>query len=89
MIDHVVFDIGRVLIHWDPEAPYRDLIPDEAERTHFLAEICNSAWNLEQDRGRPWAEAEEALIAEHPGKAELIRGYRRHWRTMVPHAYAD
>ena len=89
MIDHVVFDIGRVLIHWDPEAPYRDLIPDEAERKHFLAEICNSAWNLEQDRGRPWAEAEEALIAEHPGKAELIRGYRRHWPSMVPHAYED
>ena len=87
MIDHVVFDIGRVLIHWDPEAPYHALIPDPAERAHFLAEICSPAWNLEQDRGRSWAAAEELLIAEHPAKADLIRAYRRHWHAMVPHAY--
>lgn len=89
MIDHIVFDIGRVLIHWDPEKPFLDLIPDRAERAHFLSEICNSAWNLEQDRGRPWPEAEDQLIAIHPEKAELIRSYRRHWSAMVPHAYDE
>ena len=52
MIDHIVFDIGRVLIHYDPEIPFRRLIPDEAERTRFLAEVCTPDWNLEQDRGR-------------------------------------
>jgi 2-haloacid dehalogenase len=87
MIEHIVFDIGRVLIHWDPETPYRDLIPDADERAHFLAEICSPAWNLEQDRGRSWAAAEDLLIARHPEKAELIRAYRRHWHAMVPHAY--
>ncbi|BDA83113.1 hydrolase [Aureimonas sp. SA4125] len=89
MIDHVVFDIGRVLIHWDPEAPYRRLIADAPARARFLAEVCSPAWNLEQDRGRPWAEAEAEAIARHPDMAELIRAYRRHWRDMVPHAHDD
>jgi 2-haloacid dehalogenase len=87
MIDHVVFDIGRVLIHWDPETPYRRLIGDEAARALFLAEVCSPAWNLEQDRGRSWTEAE--AIARHLDKAELIRAYRRLWVEMVPHAYDD
>lgn len=89
MIDHVVFDIGRVLIHWDPETLYRRLIDDEAERAWFLAEVCGPAWNLEQDRGRSWAEGEAEAIARHPGKAELIRAYRLHWKDMVPQAYDD
>ncbi|GGE14227.1 haloacid dehalogenase [Aureimonas endophytica] len=87
MIDHVVFDIGRVLIHWDPEIPYRRHIPDDAARARFLAEICSPDWNLEQDRGRSWREAEDALIARHPDKADLVRAFRRDWRQMVPHAY--
>ncbi|WP_062203079.1 HAD-IA family hydrolase [Aureimonas sp. AU12] len=86
-IRHVVFDIGRVLIHWDPEIPYRALIPDDAERARFLAEVCSPAWNLEQDRGRAWEDAEAMLVAEHPEKASLIRAFRRGWRQMVPHAY--
>lgn len=44
-IRHIVFDIGRVLIQWDPELPYRRLLPDAEERRRFLAEICTSAWN--------------------------------------------
>ena len=87
MIDHVVFDIGRVLIHWDPEAPYLALIPDDTERSRFLAEVCNSAWNLEQDRGRSWEAAEAEAIARHPDQAALIRAYRANWQDMVPHAY--
>jgi len=89
MIHHVVFDIGRVLIHWDPETPYRRLITDAAERARFLAEVCSPAWNLEQDRGRSWGDAEAEAIARHPDKAELIRAYRQHWTAMVPHAYDD
>ena len=87
MIRHVVFDIGKVLIHWDPHLPYRDLIADEGERNLFLSEICSPAWNLEQDRGRDWGEAEAELIARHPERADLIRAFRREWRRMVPHAY--
>lgn len=83
-IRHLVFDLGQVLIRWDPERPYRRLIPDEKTRARFLAEVCNSEWNLEQDRGRSWREAEDLLIARYPEKAELIRAYRTNWREMVP-----
>ncbi|WP_413814175.1 HAD family hydrolase [Aureimonas sp. Leaf427] len=89
MIDHIVFDIGRVLIHYDPEIPFRRLIPDEAERTRFLSDICTPEWNLEQDRGRRWSEAEDALIADHPGHAENIRAFHRHWHEMTPYAYDE
>ena len=75
-IEHIVFDVGKVLVHWDPELVYLNLIPDADERTHFLTKICSPEWNAEQDRGRDWEEAEDLLIAEHPEKAELIRAYR-------------
>jgi 2-haloacid dehalogenase len=86
-IRHIVFDIGKVLIHYDPELPYRRLIPDEGKRRRFLAEICTPEWNIEQDRGRTWEEAEALLIAQHPDHEENIRNFRRHWHEMVPHAY--
>lgn len=85
-IRHVVFDLGQVLIQWDPEVPYRRLISDDAERARFLSEICSPAWNHEQDRGRSWREAEDALIALHPDKADLIRAYRANWNEMIPGA---
>ncbi|MCZ8260467.1 MAG: HAD family phosphatase [Beijerinckiaceae bacterium] len=81
---NLVFDIGNVLIRWDSEIPYRRLIPDAAERRHFLSEILPPEWNLEQDRGRPWPIAEAERIALYPEKAELIRAFRRHWHEMVP-----
>ena len=82
-IRHIVFDLGNVLLAWDPEVPYRELIPDDAERRWFLTEVCNGAWNLEQDRGRDWTEAEDLLVAEHPQLEPLIRAYfERHLETL-------
>jgi 2-haloacid dehalogenase len=83
-IRHVVFDLGQVLIRWDPEAPYRRLIPDAEERRRFLTEVVTHEWNLEQDRGRSWEDAEAALIAVHPNHADLIRAFRANWWEMVP-----
>ncbi|WP_048646057.1 HAD family hydrolase [Nitratireductor soli] len=88
-IRHIVFDIGKVLVHYDPEIPYQRLIPDEAKRRWFLENVCTGEWNIEQDRGRSWRDAEALLIAEHPGEADNIRAFRRHWHEMVPHAYDD
>ncbi|MEM1377321.1 MAG: HAD family phosphatase, partial [Pseudomonadota bacterium] len=51
-IRHIVFDIGQVLIHYDPERPFKRLIPDAAKRAWFMENVCTSAWNIEQDRGR-------------------------------------
>lgn len=88
-IRHIVFDIGKVLIHYDPDLPFNRLIPDEAERKRFFETICTHDWNIEQDRGRTWEEAEALLVAEHPDHEENIRNFRRHWHEMVPHAYDD
>jgi 2-haloacid dehalogenase len=82
-IDHIVFDVGKVLINYDTDIPYRTLIPDEAERRHFLSEICSPQWNVEQDRGRSWEDAEAELITLHPDKSHLIRAFRQHWQHMV------
>ncbi|ATN33821.1 2-haloalkanoic acid dehalogenase [Rhizobium sp. ACO-34A] len=88
-IRHIVFDIGKVLIHYDPNLPYSKIIPDEVERRWFFANVCTSAWNLEQDRGRSWADAEAELVARFPDQEANIRAFRKSWRAMVPYAYED
>lgn len=82
-IRHVVFDIGNVLIKWDPELAYLEQIPDATERTWFLDHVCNMEWNLEQDRGRSWVDAEELLIKEFPEHEVSIRTYRKNWPMMI------
>ena len=88
-IRHIVFDIGKVLIHYDPDLPYSRLIPDAERRRWFFDNVCTHDWNIEQDRGRSWAEAEALLIEAHPGEADNIRAFRAHWHEMVPHHYED
>ena len=83
-INHVVFDIGKVLIHWDPEIPYKKLIPDDQERSWFFDNICTPQWNLEQDRGRSWPDGEDVLIAEYPEHETNIRAFRKVWPDMIP-----
>ena len=78
-----VFDVGAVLIDWNPRHLYRRLFDDEAEMERFLAEVCTPEWNAEMDAGRPFAEAIEELVARHPAQAALIRAYREHWVEML------
>lgn len=88
-IRHIVFDIGRVLIHYDPHIPFTRLIPDDADRNWFFANVCTHDWNLEQDRGRDWQEAEALLIEAFPDRVEHIRAFRKYWHEMVSHAYVE
>ncbi|MFS2152770.1 HAD family hydrolase [Rhizobium sp. Rhizsp42] len=88
-IDHIVFDIGKVLIHYDPNIPFSRIIPDAAERQWFFDNVCTHDWNIEQDRGRTWADAEALLIETHPDREEHIRAFRKHWHEMVSHSYDD
>ena len=88
-IRHIVFDVGHVLIHWDPDILYRDLIVDETRRRWFLSEVCSPEWNLEQDRGRSWAAGEAELITRFPAEAKLIRAFRERWLEMAPHALEE
>jgi 2-haloacid dehalogenase len=80
----LVFDIGGVLIDWNPRHLYRKLFDgDEAGMERFLAEVCSPAWNLELDAGRPFAEAVAELSARHPEDAALIRAYHERWLEMI------
>jgi len=81
----VVFDLGGVLIDWDPRHLYRKLFPgDEASMEHFLATVCTHEWNRGQGSGRSFAEGCRLLKAEHPDKAELIDAYGVRFDEMMP-----
>ena len=73
-IDTVVFDLGGVLIDWDPRYLYRRLMPED-EVDAFLDEIGFAAWNHAQDAGGSWADAVAAHAALHPHRRELIEAY--------------
>ncbi|RUL62604.1 HAD family phosphatase [Dyella dinghuensis] len=82
-MDTVIFDLGNVLIAWDPRRLYRSLIEDEAQMEWFLREVCNSEWNEQQDAGRPWAEGTALLRARFPKHAELIDAYHLRWKETL------
>lgn len=85
-VTNVVFDIGNVLIRWNPEHLYERLFPDAERRAWFLREICSPAWNLEMDRGQPFAEGIAERVARHPEWADQIRAWDLNWHEMVPGA---
>ncbi len=81
----VIFDVGNVLIEWDPRHLYRKVFDGDEDRVAwFLANITTPAWNLEQDRGRSFGEAVAALQAEHPQYADEIAAFDTRWHEMVP-----
>ena len=83
--DIVVFDLGGVLIDWDPRHLYRKLFAgDETAMEHFLATVCTHEWNRGQDAGRTFAEGASLLKAEHPDKAGLIDAYCARFDEMMP-----
>lgn len=82
MVDAVVFDIGGVLLDWSPNYLYDELIPDPAQRKHFLTNVATPAWNMRQDEGRPWTEAVAELTERHPEHAEWIAAYDSGWLKM-------
>ncbi|RDI98156.1 HAD family phosphatase [Dyella solisilvae] len=83
MVNTVIFDLGNVLIGWDPRRLYRQLIDDESQVEWFLREVCNSAWNEQQDAGRPWVEATAVLRRQFPEHAALIDAYHLRWEETL------
>jgi 2-haloacid dehalogenase len=83
-VDAVVFDLGGVLIDWNPRYVFRSLFDgDEAGMERFLDEVCSPAWNLELDAGRPWREAVDALVRQHPERRDMIAAYDERWPEML------
>jgi 2-haloacid dehalogenase len=81
---NIIFDIGMVLIKWDPRHLYRKMFDDEAKMEWFLANVCTPAWNLEQDRGRPFGDAVKLLTLRHPEYTAEIDAYDKRWAEMIP-----
>ncbi len=79
----IVFDLGGVLIDWNPRHLYRKMLTDEAAIELFLSEVCSPAWNLGMDAGRPFAEGVAELVRSHPDQRELIEAYFERWLEMV------
>ncbi|MGH7453014.1 MAG: HAD family hydrolase [bacterium] len=82
-IQIVIFDLGGVLIDWNPRYLYRKLMKSEAEIEHFLSHICTPAWNAQQDAGRPFHEGVTVLIKQYPQYRELIEAYHQRWEETL------
>jgi 2-haloacid dehalogenase len=82
-IDTIVFDLGGVLIDWNPDYVYKDIIPDQKERKWFYQNICTPDWNEEQDAGRSLKEATEMLVSKFPEHEFNIRSYYGNWEKML------
>jgi 2-haloacid dehalogenase len=79
----VIFDLGGVLVDWNPRYLYRKLFTDPQRMEEFLAQVCTRQWNECQDAGRPIAEAVAELVRQHADKAELIHAYYGRWGEML------
>lgn len=82
-VDAVVFDLGGVLVDWDPRHLYRQLFDDEEEMERFLAEICSLEWHVAHDLGHSIQESCDELAALHPEHADLIRAWAERSEDMV------
>ena len=79
----IVFDLGSVLIDWDPRHMYRKLIDDEAAMEEFLGEIATLRWNSYHDAGRLWSDGVAMLSAIYPEYREWIAAYIDRWEEML------
>lgn len=82
-IDTIVFDLGNVLIKWDPRQPYYEYFKDKEKMEFFFENICTMDWNIQQDKGRSLQEATDLLIGQFPEWEEPIRMYYDHWKEMI------
>lgn len=79
----IIFDLGGVLIDWNPRYLYRKIFKTEEEITWFLDTICTPQWNEQQDAGRSFEEATSELIRKHPGFEVPIRAWYDRWQETV------
>jgi 2-haloacid dehalogenase len=82
-IDAVIFDLGGVLIDWNPSYVFDKMFEDEEQKKHFFENICTSDWNEKQDAGRSLKEATEELVAKHPEWKKYIEAYYGRWEEML------
>ena len=82
-IDTIVFDLGGVLIDWNPRYLYSKIFSDSEQVEHFLEHICTFAWNAQQDAGRSLEDATNELLSKHPEFHSEIKAYYDRWEEML------
>lgn len=82
----VLFDVGNVLIDWNPQILFEELIPDDAERAYFFQAICSREWWVAHDAGASFKEIAEPLCERHPDKRHLIWAWHERYTEMIPEA---
>jgi 2-haloacid dehalogenase len=81
--DVVIFDLGGVLIDWNPRYLYRKIYSTESEINWFLENVCTSEWNEQQDAGRSFEEATLELVARFPDHEPAIRAWYSRWEETI------
>jgi 2-haloacid dehalogenase len=82
-IQTVIFDLGGVLIDWNPRYLYRKIFKTENEITWFLENICTPEWNEKQDAGRTFEEATHELVNRFPDHEQAIRAWYDRWEETI------
>ena len=83
-INTIIFDLGGVLLDWNPLYVYNDnYFESQEKRDYFFSTVCNSDWNEEQDAGRPISEGTEELIKKFPDWEQPIRDFYGRWTEML------
>ena len=82
-ITAVIFDLGGVLIDWNPKYLYKKIFSSEEETDQFLSLICTSDWNETQDEGRSLTEGTDILVKQFPEYEKEIRAYYDRWEEML------
>jgi 2-haloacid dehalogenase len=83
LIDTLLFDLGNVLVRWDPRHHYRDRFSSTDDMEAFLRDVCPPAWNHEMDLGKPFAVAIAERQALFPQHAALIAEWGTDWERML------
>ena len=83
MIKTVIFDLGGVLVDWNPDYVFKTIFDSEEEMKWFYENICTPDWNEEQDAGRDLDEATELLVKQFPDHEHNIRAYYGRWEEML------
>ncbi len=82
-INTIVFDLGGVLVDWNPDYVFKKVFSDPGELEWFYQNVCTADWNEEQDAGRTLEEATETLVKKFPDHEAHIRMYYDHWEEML------
>ncbi len=82
-IKTIIFDLGGVLIDWNPDYVYDTIFDNPADKKWFFDNICTPDWNEEQDAGRTLVEATEMLVGQFPDHEKNIRAYYDRWTEML------